>query len=93
MVIGWNIEKKRKKNRKKSLLETLALTDGLTKRKRALHNQRHESIKRLKELSSSMRCFQRSLDPSRAKRLLNECKLRLEPLTYQILRQQFGDNI
>ena len=27
MVIGWNIEKKRKKIRKKSLLETLALTD------------------------------------------------------------------
>ena len=27
MVIGQNIEKKRKKNRKKSLLETLALTD------------------------------------------------------------------
>jgi hypothetical protein len=29
MVIGWNIEKKRKKNRKKSLLETLALTDDI----------------------------------------------------------------
>ena len=28
MVIGWNIEKKRKKDRKKSLLEELALTDG-----------------------------------------------------------------
>ena len=27
MVIGWNIEKKRKKDRKKSLLEELALTD------------------------------------------------------------------
>ena len=43
--------------------------------------------------SSSMRCFQKSLDPSRAKHLLNESKIRLELLTYQILRQQFGFNI
>ena len=27
MVIGWNIEKKRKKDRKKTLKEELALTD------------------------------------------------------------------
>ena len=29
MVIGWNIEKKRKKDRKKTLKEELALTDGI----------------------------------------------------------------
>ena len=30
MVIGWNIEKKRKKDQKKTLKEELALTDDIT---------------------------------------------------------------
>ena len=29
MVIGWNIEKKKKKDRKKTLKEELALTDAV----------------------------------------------------------------
>ena len=59
----------------------------LTKIKRALHNQRHESIKRLKEQSIITRCFRRSLYPSSAKHLSNECKIQVKPLAYQILRQ------
>ena len=45
--------------------------------------QRHESIKRLQEQSSTTRYFRRSLYPSSVKHLSNKCKIQVKLLTYQ----------